>query len=162
MTSKEVSIKLVSRQSDGNTKEETELISAGLYEATEKGYRISYEESEATGFEGSVTTLETEGCRKVTMNRTGTVEANLVVDIGEKQHCVYGTPYGDFMIGITAKTIRSDLDENGGMLFFHYVLDVNSSYAVWPYLTSGPSCSAARVAPSPSAPTPPACAAARI
>ena len=53
MTSKEVSIKLVSRQSDGNTKEETELISAGLYEATEKGYRISYEESEATGFEGS-------------------------------------------------------------------------------------------------------------
>lgn len=52
MTSKEVSIKLVSRQSDGNTKEETELISAGLYEATEKGYRISYEESEATGFEG--------------------------------------------------------------------------------------------------------------
>ena len=32
------------------------------------------------------------------------------------------------MIGITAKTIRSDLDENGGMLFFHYVLDVNSSY----------------------------------
>ncbi len=64
MTSKEVSIKLVSRQSDGNTKEETELISAGLYEATEKGYRISYEESEATGFEGSVTTLETEGCRK--------------------------------------------------------------------------------------------------
>ena len=113
MTSKEVSIKLVSRQSDGNTKEETELISAGLYEATEKGYRISYEESEATGFEGSVTTLETEGCRKVTMNRTGTVEANLVVD---------------FMIGITAKTIRSDLDENGGMLFFHYVLDVNSSY----------------------------------
>ena len=119
MTSKEVSIKLVSRQSDGNTKEETELISAGLYEATEKGYRISYEESEATGFEGSVTTLETEGCRKVTMNRTGTVEANLVVDKGEKQHCVYGTPYGDFMI---------DLDENGGMLFFHYVLDVNSSY----------------------------------
>ena len=57
MTSKEVSIKLVSRQSDGNTKEETELISAGLYEATEKGYRISYEESEATGFQGSVTTL---------------------------------------------------------------------------------------------------------
>ena len=55
-------------------------------------------------------------------------KANLVVDIGEKQHCVYGTPYGDFMIGITAKTIRSDLDENGGMLFFHYVLDVNSSY----------------------------------
>ena len=51
MTSKEVSIKLFSRQSDGNTKEETELISAGLYEATEKGYRISYEESEALGYE---------------------------------------------------------------------------------------------------------------
>ena len=51
-----------------------------------------------------------------------------VAEYSNSQHCVYGTPYGDFMIGITAKTIRSDLDENGGMLFFHYVLDVNSSY----------------------------------
>ena len=110
-------------------KKKQSLSQQDFYEATEKGYRISYEESEATGFEGSVTTLETEGCRKVTMNRTGTVEANLVVDIGEKQHCVYGTPYGDFMIGITAKTIRSDLDENGGMLFFLLCfVDVNSSY----------------------------------
>ena len=128
MTGKEISIKLVSRQSDGNSKEETELLSTGLYESTENGYRISYEESEATGFEGSVTTLETEGCRKVTMTRTGEVESNLVVEMGTKQHCVYGTPYGDFMIGITAKSIKSDLDDNGGKLFFHYVIDVNSSY----------------------------------
>ena len=128
MTGKDVSIKLVSRQNDGNSKEESELISTGLYEPTETGYRISYEESEAKGFEGSITTLETDGCRKVTMTRTGAVESNLVVEMGTKQHCVYGTPYGDFMVGITAKSIRSDLDENGGLLFFHYVIDVNSSY----------------------------------
>ena len=32
------------------------------------------------------------------------------------------------MIVISAISIRSDLDENGGMLYFHFVLDVNSSY----------------------------------
>ena len=40
----------------------------------------------------------------------------------------FGTRYFDFMIGIIFNSICSDLYEYGGMLFFHYVLDVNSSY----------------------------------
>lgn len=128
MTNKDVSIKLVSVQIDGEMRQETELLSDGTYEKTDKGYRIAYEESEATGFEGSVTTLETEGSRKVTMNRTGAVSSNLIVEDGRKHHCVYGTPYGDFTVGVNATFINSDLNDEGGKLEFHYVIDVNSSY----------------------------------
>lgn len=128
MTNKDVSIKLVSVQIDGDMRQETELLSDGTYEKTDKGYRIAYEESEATGFEGSVTTLETEGSRKVTMNRTGAVSSNLIVEDGIKHHCVYGTPYGDFTVGVNATFINSDLNDEGGKLEFHYVIDVNSSY----------------------------------
>ena len=125
---KDVSIRLLSRQSDGKDTEETELMSVGTLEMTDKGYIISYEETEATGFEGSTTSLEFFNSDKVVMNRRGTVVSNLVVEMGTKHHCSYGTPYGDFMVGINATSISSTVDNMGGVLNFHYVVDVNSSY----------------------------------
>lgn len=128
MNKKDVSIKLISRQSDGADSDETELYTQGTYEQTDNGYMISYEESEATGFKGSVTSLEVFGDDKVVMNRTGEVSSNLIIEKGTKHHCIYGTPYGSFSVGVNATKIRSSLGENGGDLSFHYVIDVNSSY----------------------------------
>ena len=129
MIKKDVSIKLVSSQSDGQNKESTELFSKGTYEISENGYRISYEESEATGFEGSVTALEVDkNEKKVVMTRTGNVASNLIIELGTKHHCIYGTPYGDFTVGVNGTSIVSRLDENGGNLDFHYVIDINSGY----------------------------------
>jgi uncharacterized beta-barrel protein YwiB (DUF1934 family) len=62
------------------------------------------------------------------MSRSGSVSSNLIVELGKKHHCVYGTPYGDFMVGVNANYIHSDLGDNGGKLDFRYVIDVNSSY----------------------------------
>ena len=62
------------------------------------------------------------------MSRTGSVISNLIVELGKKHHCVYGTPYGDLMVGVNANYIHSELDDNGGKLDFKYVIDVNSSY----------------------------------
>ncbi|MBR1739558.1 MAG: DUF1934 domain-containing protein [Ruminococcus sp.] len=128
MDKKNVSIKLISSQSDGESREETELFSRGSYEKTDLGYRISYEETEATGFEGSVTTLETFGNVKVVMDRRGAVTSNLVIEKGVKHHCIYGTPYGAFTVGVDSRSISSTLGDEGGSLKLHYVIDVNSSY----------------------------------
>ena len=127
LNKKDVSIKLISRQSDGENNEETELFSQGEYEKIDGGYKISYDETEATGFEGSTTSLTVTN-NKVVMDRYGKVSSNLIVELGTKHHCVYGTPYGDFMIGVNATSIVSNLDDNGGKLDFHYVIDINSSY----------------------------------
>ena len=121
-------MKLISSQSDGDKKESTELISRAVYEKTRNGYKLTYDESEATGFKGSTTTIELFEGKKVVMSRTGSVMSNLVVELGKKHHCVYGTPYGDLMVGVNAKYIDSDLSEHGGKLDFKYVIDVNSSY----------------------------------
>lgn len=121
-------MKLVSSQSDGDKKESTELLSRAIYEKTISGYKLTYDESEATGYEGSTTTIELFEGKKVVMSRTGSVSSNLIVELGTKHHCVYGTPYGDFMVGVNAKSIDSELDEKGGKLDFKYVIDVNSSY----------------------------------
>lgn len=128
MKKQDVSIKLVSSQSDGDKKESVELLSRATYEKTDSGYKLTYDESEATGFDGSTTTIELFEGKKVVMSRRGSVFSNLILELGKKHHCIYGTPYGEFMIGVNANYIRSNLDENGGKLDFKYVIDVNSSY----------------------------------
>ena len=52
----------------------------------------------------------------------------MTVQLGEKHHCVYGTLFGNFEVGVAAKKINVKLDDNGGTLYFSYVVDVNSSY----------------------------------
>lgn len=125
---KDVTISLISTQSDGTDSEQTELITQGKYQKTADGYVLSYEETEATGFEGSVTKLAVTGSDKIVMTRTGAAASNLVIETGKKHHCHYGTPYGEFMVGVNAKEIRNSVTEKGGRLDFKYVIDVNSSY----------------------------------
>ena len=125
---KDVLITLKSIQHDGKESNETELITEGLYKKTNDGYIITYNESEATGYNGSKTILTTFGENQVTMQRSGSTFSNLFIEKGKKHHCHYGTPYGDFVVGITTKDIKSSLNENGGDLYMNYVVDINSSY----------------------------------
>ncbi len=125
---KDVMITLKSVQRHGNDEEQTELITEGTYGKSEKGFVIIYDESEATGFSGSKTVLTTYENACVTMERIGTAPSNLVIEMGKKHHCHYGTPFGDFMVGITTNDIKSDLTAEGGDLYFRYVIDINSSY----------------------------------
>lgn len=128
MKAKDVNITLISTQSDGNDKQSTELFTKGKLFVKDSAIVISYEESEATGFEGSVTTLEVYREDKVVMERKGAASSQLIIEKGKKHFCRYGTPYGDFTIGVNASEIKSNLDENGGKLKFCYVLDINASY----------------------------------
>jgi uncharacterized beta-barrel protein YwiB (DUF1934 family) len=125
---KDVMITLKSVQRNGDQKFETELITEGSYRKTPDGYVITYAESEATGYKNSTTILTTLGDMQVTMQRKGAATSNLIVEKGKKHHCHYGTPYGDFTVGITTGNIKSDLNETGGDLYFKYVIDINSSY----------------------------------
>lgn len=125
---KDVMITLKSIQTVDKDKNETELITQGIYKKTADGFIITYDESEATGYEGSKTILTTTGDKQVIMQRTGTTNSNLFIEKGKKHHCHYGTPFGDFMVGITTKNIKSNLDDNGGELYLNYVIDINASY----------------------------------
>ncbi|ADU22893.1 DUF1934 domain-containing protein [Ruminococcus albus] len=131
MDIKDVDIKLVSRQyedfdDDPANYEQTEVLSVGTYKKTADGYVIEYEESEATGFEGCTTRIESFGKKKVVMSRRGSVSSELVIEPGEKHHCVYGTLYGNFEVGVEARKVSDKLTDDGGRLTFTYVVDVNS------------------------------------
>ena len=123
-----MNITLISTQSDGENHDKTELFTRGKYKKTNDGFVISYEESEATGFEGSTTSLESFGEEKVILERKGSSESQLIIEKGKKHFCRYGTPYGDFTVGVSADSIISTLGNNGGNLKFNYVIDINASY----------------------------------
>ena len=129
MKEKDVSIKLISTQSDGTNSDKTEIFSLGKYRKSKNGYVISYEESELTGYEGckSSITVYDDG-KRVDMERTGNVTSNLVIEVEKRHHCLYNIPQGSIMFGISGTKINSTLGENGGSFDFHYVLDANSQY----------------------------------
>ena len=131
MIKKEVDISLVSRQyEDPDNKEvfeQTEVFTQGTLEETENGYIVEYEETEASGFEGCVTSIELAGPDKVIMSRRGNAASNMVIKTGEKHYCVYGTLFGNFDVGVTARDIQDLSDKDIKMLEFSYVVDVNSS-----------------------------------
>ena len=119
---------MTSIQSVDSDKNSTELITSGTLEKTADGVIVSYDESEATGFQGSSTTLIFRGNDWVSIQRSGSSNSNLIVETGKKHHCHYGTPFGDFTVGIYAHTIENTLDATGGRLYLKYTVDINSSY----------------------------------
>ncbi|MDR0197913.1 MAG: DUF1934 domain-containing protein [Oscillospiraceae bacterium] len=126
---KEVSINIKSVQTAENMKDTTELFTRGrLKRGRARGnYTIVYEESEATGFDGNTVSFAVKGDDMVVMQRRGNSPTDIIVEKGKKHHCHYGTPYGDFMVGITAGDIKGNLKDDGGDLYLKYTIDINSS-----------------------------------
>lgn len=125
---KEVLMKLTSIQTVDKESNETELFTSGTLEQAENGFILSYDESEATGFAGSTTTLTVKGNEWASIDRVGSSTSSLIIECGTKHHCHYGTPFGDFTIGIYAHSIINELTQDGGQLYLKYTVDINSSY----------------------------------
>ncbi|MBS7397694.1 MAG: DUF1934 domain-containing protein [Ruminiclostridium sp.] len=124
---KNVCITIKSTQTVDEEKDTTELFTFGAMEQFDGGFRLHYDESEATGFEGSSVTLEVSD-NMVTMTRSGKVISSLFIEKGKKHHCHYGTEFGDFMIGVCTDEIKNELKSTGGDVYLRYTLDINSSY----------------------------------
>jgi len=122
-----ISIKSVHTSEDDH--DVIELFTTGQYHKRGGSYYISYEESEATGFEGSTTTLKVEPEKMVTLQRTGSASSQLIVELGVRHQCHYDVGYGDLLVGVQGSRIKSTLTEGGGMLEVRYSLDINSMYS---------------------------------
>lgn len=125
---KDVLISIRGIQRIDDDKEETELFTHGNYYHRENEYYIIYEESGATGYDGSRITLRiNEAGNKVTLVRSGSARSHLVIESGCRNIGHYGTTEGELVIGVNTRMIDSRLTDQGGDLHFSYSLDINSS-----------------------------------
>lgn len=124
---KNVLIQIKGVQQIEDDKDVTELFTQGLLYKKNDNYYITYDESETTGYEGSKTTLKVEGTDKVTLLRSGAVKSHLIIENGTRNVGHYGTNEGSLMVGVYTKQMESNLNEDGGDIYFRYALDINSS-----------------------------------
>lgn len=124
---REAVIKIKSVQHDGTEKSETEVITAGLIKKIKSGFELIYDETDATGYEGSKTVLKIIDGSRIEMTRSGAVNGELYIENGRKNFCQYGTPFGGITVGVQGKKVESRLTDRGGSVSASYVIDINSS-----------------------------------
>ena len=99
---------------------------------TVEGGRVtfSYDETESTGMEGSVTAITYLDSTPeiVSMIREGTVSATLVFEEGKRHHCIYNTPIMPFEICVRTKKVVNRLSINGS-LELDYIIEIRGAKA---------------------------------
>lgn len=126
---KDVLISIKGVYSNEDDQDVVELFTTGKFYKRNGDYYISYEETEATGFEGSRTTLRIEQENRVTLRRTGSSNSQLIVERGVRHQCHYDMGFGEMMIGVHGSRIKSSLNDSGGNVELKYSLDINSLLA---------------------------------
>jgi uncharacterized beta-barrel protein YwiB (DUF1934 family) len=114
----------IKQTADGET-DTSELFTKAEYREHGGSYYIDYDESAATGFEGSHVQLRIDS-EVMVMTRTGNAFSSFVFEKGKRHFCPYGTDYGDCMVGISTTDLKNDLDAKGGEIFVRYTVDINS------------------------------------
>lgn len=124
---KDVFINIKGVQIVDSERDTTELYTEGSFYKKNEHYYIVYDDSETTGYEDSRTTVKIEGDEKVTMIRSGKFRSHLVVEKNSRNVGHYETMEGAMAIGISTKSIKTNLCDNGGDIFFSYSMDINSN-----------------------------------
>ena len=102
-----------------------ELVTAGtLKRDGAGGYTVSYQETELTGLEGTVTKLHIKD-GQVTLLREGSINSQMVFEEGRRHLSMYETPYGALSIGVNTRRMRSTLSEAGGDLEIDYAIEID-------------------------------------
>lgn len=123
-----ISIKGV-QSTEGEQPEVIELVTEGkLLDCGDAGYTLTYQESQLTGLEGTLTTFQVEpDC--ITLMRVGEVNSQMVFEEGRRHLSMYDTPYGALSVGINTRKMRAELDARGGSIEIDYAIEIDHALA---------------------------------
>ena len=124
---KDVFVKMKNIQNSDDGRSEVELATRGTLSRKDGVYIITYEDSEATGWQGSTTDITVKDNSFANIIRNGQQFSNIVIENGKKHFCHYETPFGGCMVGIKTRAIRNNLTDDGGNLYMKYTVSVNTS-----------------------------------
>ena len=105
-----------------------ELVTAGRLMKDKAGYTLSYQESEITGLEGTLTTIQVEG-EQVTLMRMGEFNSQMVFQEGRRHLSMYNTPYGAMSVGVNTRHLLADLSDKGGDIEIDYAIEIDHAIA---------------------------------
>lgn len=103
-----------------------ELVTEGVMEWNGDRCTLSYLETELTGMGSTKTIIQIQG-EEVTLLREGEVYTQMVFRQGKRHLSLYNTPYGEMTIGVNARHVLVDMDEQGGDLELDYDIEMDHS-----------------------------------
>ncbi len=110
---------------DGEKDEPIELQTQGRLGKIHDKYYIIYEESEMTGFPDTTTTIKVWE-NNVVVSRKGRFNMKLDYIKGERNLCLYPTPYGEIGAQINTLDVDFEFNENSGRLRVDYTIDADN------------------------------------
>ena len=122
-----VDLNITSIIKSDDDEEKIEFFTVGEYSFKKQNAVLSYEETDGIGYEQCRVSVTVEG-NCITIERTGPAASTMCVEKNVKHHSIYGTPFGDFTMGINTYDIENTLSEVGGRLWFKYSIDINSDF----------------------------------
>ncbi len=120
-------IKIEGTQKTPDDENTVTLMTKGMFQLKNGSYFITYKETEATGYDGSTTTVKVDSRGKVSMIRFGKTQSQLSIESGKRHICHYETGFGALSLGISGINIINTLEPTGGRLKFSYDVDINSN-----------------------------------
>ena len=126
MRMKDVIISVTGFQNGRHGPDSMQLITAGQYGVDADEIKLTWDESELTGLEGTRTSITIQP-RSVVVRREGEMNSTLEFEEGRKSYFLYETPFGSATMGVDTQRIRSCLDFHGGEMEIEYTLDVNQT-----------------------------------
>lgn len=108
-----------------NSPVSVELVTGGRYEYSANASWFTYQESEITGMEGTMTTFRMED-DLVMLTRVGSVNAQMLFQQGRKHVFLYDTPYGAMTMGVDTQRLTTRADEHGGEMDIIYAVDIDN------------------------------------
>lgn len=113
---------------DGVDPDSVELMTEGTMEVEGDTYRLTYQETELTGMEGTTTTFEVRG-PQVILTRAGGVNSQMVFEEGQQHTSLYETPHGELPIDVQTSHLHHTLSEQGGRMEIRYSIAVEHTVA---------------------------------
>lgn len=103
-----------------------ELVTEGSLYCKEEAWFLRYKESEATGLEGTTTTIRVDDPRTVSLIRTGATHMRVTFVEGRRHVTRMELPYGVLDVDIYTNAVRAGLSDQGGEVHLGYSVELNS------------------------------------
>ncbi len=110
--------------------ERSEMTVEGRYHDDGTRVSISYDESAASGMEGSRATISFQKAEPgvISMLRTGSVKTALLFEQGRRHICVYQTPLAPFEVCVQTDAVKNAI-ETMGTLDLDYIVELKGAQA---------------------------------
>ena len=115
---------------EGDNSETIEMVSEGTLRMADGRVELSYEETELTGMEGSLTSIsyDLRAPGLISMIRTGSVSTVLVFEERKRHLCVYNTPYMPFELCVKTHRVENTLLRDG-RIYLDYLIEIKGASA---------------------------------